>query len=149
MQSIDLNVFQASKFLFKKVGLSESTQIDLEIILGSGLDGVSEILTSKHEISFQSIPHFPKLSVSEHLGQFVFGKLEDQYICIIQGRLHYYEGYDMQTVSLPVRILGVLGIKNLIVANAVGALNKRFNPGDFVLIKDRDGLFLPSPSHWL
>ncbi len=145
MHPTDFKALQASEYLFKKIGLTKSTQIDSGIILGSGLSAVTAILTSKQEISFQSIPYFPESTVPGHPGQFVFGKIEDQYICIIQGRLHYYEGHDMQTVTLPVRILSALGIKNLIITNAAGALNEGFNPGDFVLIKDHIGLFLPNP----
>jgi purine-nucleoside phosphorylase len=145
MHPTDLKTLQASEYLFKKIGLPESARINSSIILGSGLSAVTAILTSKQEIPFQSIPYFPESTVPGHPGQFVFGKIDDQYICIIQGRLHYYEGHDMQTVTLPVRILAALGTKNLIITNAAGALNEEFHPGDFVLIRDHIGLFLPNP----
>jgi len=105
-------------------------------ILGSGLGGLAGSVEEPTAIAYSSLPNFPVSTVEGHIGQFVFGNLEGQPVVVMQGRLHYYEGYGMAEVTLPIRVMQLLGIKVLIVTNAAGAVNPEFEPGDVMLITD-------------
>jgi purine-nucleoside phosphorylase len=109
---------------------------DIAIILGSGLGSLAEDVENKIVIKYSDIPHFPVSTVQGHAGQFVYGELEGKKVILMQGRFHYYEGYDMQTVVLPIRVLKILGIDKLIVTNAAGGVNTSFKAGDLMIIKD-------------
>lgn len=106
------------------------------IILGSGLGALAEAIESAVIIPYQDLPHWPRPTVQGHMGRLVCGKLEGQDVLVMQGRAHYYEGYSMAQVGLPVRVMGRLGIETLIVTNAAGAVNPDFQPGDLMLITD-------------
>jgi len=106
------------------------------LILGSGLGGLAGSVEEPTAIAYSSLPNFPVSTVEGHIGQFVFGNLEGQPVVVMQGRLHYYEGYGMAEVTLPIRVMQLLGIKVLIVTNAAGAVNPVFEPGDVMLITD-------------
>ena len=105
-------------------------------ILGSGLGGLAGSVEEPTAIAYSSLPNFPVSTVEGHIGQFVFGNLEGQPVVVMQGRLHYYEGYGMAEVTLPIRVMQLLGIKVLIVTNAAGAVNPEFEPGEVMLITD-------------
>lgn len=106
------------------------------LILGSGLGDYADTLENRIVIPFASIPDFPQATVEGHTGAFVFGTREGQDVVALQGRLHYYEGHSMKDLTLPVRIMALLGVKTLILTNAAGGVNYNFDPGDLMLITD-------------
>ncbi|XP_016888530.1 purine nucleoside phosphorylase 6 isoform X2 [Cynoglossus semilaevis] len=110
------------------------------IICGSGLGGLADLLDNKTVFPYEKIPRFPTTTVPGHAGQLVFGRLQGQEVVCMQGRFHFYEGYDIQTVTYPVRVFSLLGVKTLIVTNAAGGLNGTFNVGDIMFIKDHINL---------
>ena len=110
------------------------------IILGSGLGALASSVELGTVIPYTSIPDWPVSTVIGHVGQLVVGKLEGQEVFVMQGRVHYYEGYSMALVVLPVRVLQRIGIEILIVTNAAGAVNPNFTPGDLMLISDHINL---------
>lgn len=113
-----------------------STLPRIGLILGSGLSAVAEAVEVEAVVPYASIPCFPQAAVEGHMGRLVAGRLEGQEIVVMQGRAHYYEGYSMAHVTLPVRVMQVLGVEILIVTNAAGGLNPGFRPGDVMLIRD-------------
>jgi len=110
------------------------------IVLGSGLSALADAVQQPVAIDFHDIPHFPVSSIPGHRGRLVLGELEGQAVAVMQGRTHYYEGYSIQHVTLPVRVLSLLGVKTIILTNAAGGLNKRFSSGDLMLIVDHINL---------
>jgi purine-nucleoside phosphorylase len=110
------------------------------IILGSGLGGVADLVRGATRIPYDSIPHFVPTSVEGHQGVLVIGDLGRYTVAIMQGRLHFYEGYTLQQVTFPVRVLAALGCSTLIVTNAAGGLNPSFVTGDLMLITDHINL---------
>lgn len=117
--------------------LRERIQIpQIGIILGSGLGDLAEQLTDQTIIPYGKIPNFPVSTVSGHSGQLIIGKLAGKIVLAMQGRFHYYEGYSLHEATFPVRVMGELGIENLIVTNAAGGLNHDFQPGNIMLISD-------------
>jgi purine-nucleoside phosphorylase len=106
------------------------------MILGSGLNGLAESVQKPDIIPFGELPHMPVSTVHGHAGQLVIGELEGQTVFVMQGRVHFYEGYSMDRVTLPVRIMQRLGIETLFVTNAAGGVNPDFVPGDVMLITD-------------
>ncbi|XP_041794843.1 purine nucleoside phosphorylase 6 [Chelmon rostratus] len=106
------------------------------IICGSGLGSLADLLSDKAVFPYKDIPHFPISTVPGHAGQLVFGKLQGRECVCMQGRFHFYEGYDIHTVTYPVRVFFLLGVETLIVTNAAGGLNGRYDVGDIMLIKD-------------
>jgi purine-nucleoside phosphorylase len=111
-------------------------QPHIGLILGTGLGGLVEVFHGKTIIPYSELPDWPVSTVAGHLGRLVVGELERQSLLVMQGRVHYYEGYDMHQVTLPVRVMQRLGIEILIVTNAAGAINPDFVPGDVMLIND-------------
>jgi purine-nucleoside phosphorylase len=110
------------------------------IILGSGLNSLAQAVEGADQIPYQEIPHFPQPSVEGHSGRLVAGRLGGTTVMIMQGRVHFYEGYTIQQIVLPVRVMQVMGIEMLIVTNAAGGLDPSFRPGDLMLIKDHINL---------
>jgi purine-nucleoside phosphorylase len=106
------------------------------MILGSGLNGLAESVEKPDIIPFGELPHMPVSTVHGHAGQLVIGELEGQTVFVMQGRVHFYEGYSMDRVTLPIRIMQRLGIETLFVTNAAGGVNPDFVPGDVMLITD-------------
>ncbi len=106
------------------------------LILGTGLGGLAEAVQQPTFLPYSELPGWPVSTVQGHAGQLVMGELDGQSLLVMQGRIHYYEGYDMAQVTLPVRVMQRLGIKILIVTNAAGAINPNFMPGDVMLITD-------------
>ena len=105
-------------------------------ILGSGLNGLADAVQKPDIIPFRDVPHMPVSTVHGHMGRLVIGELEGQVVYVMQGRVHFYEGYTMGQVTLPVRIMQRLGIEMLFVTNAAGGVNPDFVPGDVMLITD-------------
>ncbi len=123
---------EAANFIASKV--SEKPEIGL--ILGSGLGAYADSFPEPVIIPYADIPHFPQSTVVGHKGQLVFQTFAGCTVMAMQGRFHYYEGYTMEQVTFPVRVMGVLGVRRLIVTNASGATNPEFEPGDLMLITD-------------
>jgi purine-nucleoside phosphorylase len=111
-------------------------QPKIAIILGSGLGSLAESLDNPDIIQFKDIPQWPVSTVPGHAGRLLIGKLEGQSVMVMQGRIHFYEGYAMQQVTLPIRVMQRLGIETLVVTNAAGAVNPEFMAGDLMLITD-------------
>lgn len=107
------------------------------IILGSGLNGLADSVSDAVTIAYSDLPNFPVSTVHGHVGRFVIGMLEGKPVLVMQGRIHYYEGYTMGEITLPVRIMQRLNIPSLIVTNAAGGVNPNFSPGDVMLITDQ------------
>jgi purine-nucleoside phosphorylase len=110
------------------------------LILGSGLSPLAEDIESADIFPYTSIPHFPASTVAGHRGRLVIGTMEGREVVAMQGRIHYYEGYAMQQVTFPIRVMCLLGVDTLIVTNAAGGLASRFTPGDLMLISDHINL---------
>lgn len=113
-----------------------SHQPRVAIILGSGLNSLADSVQKADTISYSDLPYFPVSTVQGHAGRFVIGKLEGNTVLVMQGRIHYYEGYSMGQLTLPVRVMQRMGIPTLIVTNAAGGVNPNFRPGDVMLITD-------------
>ena len=128
---------------FLKEKISETP--DTGIILGTGLGGLGKEIEVKHEFPYSSIPNFPVSTVEGHSGKLLFGKLGGKNVVAMQGRFHYYEGYNMQQVVFPVRVMKYLGIKKLFISNASGGVNPSFKVGDLMLIRDHINLFPSNP----
>ena len=114
------------------------------VILGTGLGKLVEEIDIEYSISYKDIPHFPVSTVEGHSGRLIFGKLGGKQVVVMQGRFHYYEGYTMEQVTFPVRVMKLLGIKNLIVSNASGGVNPNYEVGDLMIITDHINL-IPNP----
>ncbi|WP_062198428.1 purine-nucleoside phosphorylase [Massilibacterium senegalense] len=123
---------EATQFLQEKGKI----QPKIGIILGSGLGGLVEEVTSCKVIPYEQIPHFPVSTVEGHGGNMIIGYLHDIPVIMMQGRFHYYEGYSMQEITFPVRVMKALGIESLLVTNAAGGINESFVPGDLMIIND-------------
>jgi purine-nucleoside phosphorylase len=106
------------------------------LVLGSGLSPLAQDVTEATRVPYRDIPHFPVSGVAGHAGQLVIGTLAGQKVLVMQGRVHYYEGYSMQHITLPIRAMQALGVKTLILTNAAGGLNPAFKAGDLMLITD-------------
>lgn len=115
------------------------------IILGTGLGGLIKDIDVQDQLMYANIPNFPIATVEFHTGKLLFGRLGGKNIVAMQGRLHYYEGYTMQEITFPVRVLKMLGIKKLFVSNAGGALNPDYQTGDLMIIRDHINLQPDNP----
>lgn len=115
------------------------------IILGTGLGGLVHEIEAEFILPYETIPHFPVSTVEGHSGKLIFGKLSGKNVVAMQGRFHFYEGYSMQEVIFPVRVMKMLGIKRLFVSNASGGVNPDFEIGDLMIINDHINLFPSNP----
>lgn len=114
------------------------------IILGTGLGGLIQKIDIKQTLSYKDIPDFPVSTVEGHSGKLIFGLLSDVQVVAMQGRFHFYEGYSMQEVTLPVRVMKMLGIEHLFISNASGGVNPDYEVGDLMILNDHINL-IPSP----
>ncbi|KEO75091.1 purine-nucleoside phosphorylase [Anditalea andensis] len=115
------------------------------IILGTGLGKLIDDIHILHEIDYKDIPHFPVSTVESHTGRLIFGEIEGKHVVAMKGRFHYYEGYDMREVTLPVRVMKHLGVEVLCVSNAAGGLNPSYKIGEVMIINDHIDLFPENP----
>jgi purine-nucleoside phosphorylase len=115
------------------------------IILGTGLGGFAEEIESEFSIPFDEVPGFVKSTAASHAGNLVLGKLGGRPVMAMQGRVHFYEGYSMQEVTLPVRVMRAMGCHTLVMSNAVGGMNPHFDPGDIVAVTDHINLMGDNP----
>jgi purine-nucleoside phosphorylase len=115
------------------------------VILGSGLGSFTDDITIEHTLPYNEIPNFPVSTVEGHKGALVFGTIGDKKVVAMQGRFHYYEGYDMKQVTFPVRVMKYIGVTKLIVSNASGGVNPNYKVGSIVLIKDHINMMPEHP----
>ena len=127
------NIQSTTEYIKRKVG---DFQPEIGIILGTGLGGLVEEIEVKHKLMYSNIPNFPISTLEFHSGKLIFGTLSGKRVVAMQGRLHYYEGYNMKQITFPVRVMKMLGIKQLLVSNASGALNPDYRKGDLMIIED-------------
>ena len=135
------DIQEAADFLRVRMG---GAVPEVGIILGSGLGKLGERIEAEGVIPYREIPNFARSTAIGHKGNFIFGRLGGRFVCAMQGRFHYYEGYPMEKVTLPVRVMAMLGIKFLFVSNAAGGLNPAFQTGDLMIIRDHINL-MPNP----
>jgi purine-nucleoside phosphorylase len=122
-----------------------STTPEIGIILGTGLGGLVKEIKISHTINYEDIPNFPVSTVEGHSGKLIFGVLGGKNVVAMQGRFHYYEGYTMQQVTFPVRVMKLLGIQQLFISNAAGGTNPDFEIGDLMIINDHINFFPNNP----
>jgi purine-nucleoside phosphorylase len=116
------------------------TNVDLGVVLGTGLHHLVSLIDISHTIPYSVIPHFPVSTVEFHKGNLIYGNIGDQKVLVMQGRFHAYEGYSLQQIVFPIRVMKLLGAKSLLLSNAAGGINLDFKKGDLVLIEDHINL---------
>ena len=134
--------------IFKTVEFIKSkgvTSPQVGIILGTGLGGLTKEIVSEIEIEYHEIPNFPIETVEFHKSRLIYGKLNGVQVIAFQGRFHFYEGYDMHQITLPVKVMKLLGVKNLLVSNAAGTMNPDFKKGELMLLTDHINLLPEHP----
>lgn len=130
------NIETSSEYILKKSKYKPT----IGLILGSGLGSLADLIEDAEFFPYEEIPNFPVSTVEGHEGRLVIGKLNGKTVVAMQGRFHYYEGYEMQQVTFPVRVMKLIGVETIIVTNAAGAVNKDFKPGDLMIINDHINL---------
>ncbi len=139
--SLSDRITETCSFLNERI----DQRIDIAVVLGTGLSGFSAELNVQQEIPYASIPNFPVSTVSGHDGKLIIGEMEGVSVLAMAGRFHYYEGYSMDQVVYPIRVMHQLGIKKVMLSNASGGVNPNFSVGDIMLIKDHINLFPSNP----
>ena len=132
---------EAHSYIQSKIG----TEPEFGVILGTGLGALAKEVTARDIINYEDIPNFPVSTVESHKGKLIFGELAGKQVVVMQGRFHYYEGYSMQEVTFPVRVMKLLGIKKLFVSNAAGGLDKSYKVSDLMIISDHINLMPENP----
>ena len=115
------------------------------LVLGSGLGSFGEKISLEAAVPYAELPGFPISTVPGHQGRFLFGYVEEEPVVVMQGRVHYYEGYSMEEVVLPLRVMAALGARRLVLTNAAGGIDPAFHPGDLMVLTDHIASFVPSP----
>jgi len=141
VEGLKEKIKESTGFIRKKTTLEP----ELGIILGTGLGQLAESIQVEASISYEEIPHLPVSTVESHAGRLIFGTLSEKKVVAMQGRFHYYEGYSMQEITFPVRVMKELGIQVLLVSNACGGLNPLFKAGDIMAITDHINLLGDNP----
>jgi purine-nucleoside phosphorylase len=136
-----MNISETIHYIQQKINLKP----EIGIILGTGLGGLVKEIEIETIIHYNEIPHFPLSTVEGHSGKLIFGKLGKKYVVAMQGRFHFYEGYNMQQVIYPVRVMKLLGIENLFLSNASGGVNPEFEIGELMIIEDHINFFGTNP----
>jgi purine-nucleoside phosphorylase len=134
-------IVETTEFIHDKVPFKP----ELGVILGTGLGGLVKEIDIKYELDYSEIPNFPVSTVESHSGKLIFGILGGKNVMAMQGRFHFYEGYDMKQVTFPVRVMKLLGVKRLFVSNASGGVNPDFKVGEIMIINDHINLFPEHP----
>lgn len=133
---------EGADFLKSKIGDFKPKHL---LVLGSGLNSIAETFENPVIIDYKEVPHMPVSTAPDHKGRFVFGYLENVPVMVMQGRIHYYEGYEPWQLTYPIRLAKLLGVENLILTNAVGAINENIKPGELILITDVIKFACPNP----
>lgn len=118
---------------------------DFAIVLGSGLGKLQDEVEAIHVLEYKDIPNFPQTTVAGHTGKLIYGLLEGKKVLMMSGRFHYYEGHSMETVTFPIRVFHLLGIKNLILSNASGGVNPNYSVADIAIVKDHINMMPEHP----
>ncbi|MCX7610881.1 MAG: purine-nucleoside phosphorylase [Ignavibacterium sp.] len=139
------NLIQRIKESLELINTYTKEQYPIGIILGTGLGGLVKEIEIEHQIEYEKIPHFPISTVESHHGRLIFGKISGKKVVVMQGRFHYYEGYSMQEVTYPIRVMKFLGVKTLLVSNACGCMNRDYRKGDLMIIEDHINLLGDNP----
>ncbi|MDD6794901.1 MAG: purine-nucleoside phosphorylase [Clostridiaceae bacterium] len=135
-----MNLLQEIKTASDYIVNKSKYKPEIGLILGSGLGSLADFIEDAEYFPYAEIPNFPISTVEGHVGRLVIGKLNGKTVVAMQGRFHYYEGYDMNHITFPVRVMKLIGVKTLVVTNAAGAVNKDFKPGDLMVIEDHINL---------
>ena len=136
------NLQTTTEYIKKRIAEFEP---EIGIILGSGLGGLVQGIEIHHNLMYSNIPNFPISTLEFHSGKLIFGMLNGKKVVAMQGRLHYYEGYDMKQITFPVRVMKMLGIQKMFVSNASGALNPEYRKGDLMIIHDHINMQSDNP----
>ena len=136
-----MNYKEAAEYIKQKIG---DKNPETAIILGSGLGGLKEDIEDKVVIKYEDIPEFPISTVEGHAGELIIGELSGKTVIAMNGRFHYYEGYDIKETVFPIRVFALLGIKNIILTNAAGGINTNIKEGSFMVINDHLSFFAES-----
>jgi purine-nucleoside phosphorylase len=128
-------------FIKSKISATANTAI----ILGSGLGNLSSVIEAEFSIPYSEIPNFPVSTVEGHKGRLILGTLNGKKVWVMEGRFHFYEGYTAEQVVFPIRVLKLLGVENLLLSNAAGGVNKAYQVGDLMIIKDHISFFTINP----
>lgn len=131
--------------VYESIKTRVSFRPEAALILGSGLGNFAEKVEIVETLDYKDIEGFPVSTVAGHKGRFIFGYVEDVPMVIMQGRVHYYEGYSMEEVTLPIRLMKLMGARLLFLTNASGGVNTDYKAGDFMMISDHISSFIPSP----
>ncbi|GIV31729.1 MAG: purine nucleoside phosphorylase [Saprospiraceae bacterium] len=124
---------------------SAKLEISTAIVLGSGLGQLAEAIEAKHLFEYEELPHFPKTTVDGHMGRLIIGQLAGKTVAVLAGRFHYYEGWSMQQLTFPIRVLHSLGVRRIFLSNAAGSVNPAHEVGDIVFIRDHINLMPSNP----
>ena len=138
-------IYERLNACYEDIGSKLSFKPEIGLVLGSGLGGYADELEVVESIDYKDIKSFPISTVSGHEGKFICAYIGDKPVIIMKGRVHFYEGYKMSDVVLPIRVMSMLGAKKLVLSNAAGGINSDFKPGDFMILRDHISSFVPSP----
>lgn len=133
MQNLMEKLREATAYIRKQIG---DVSLDAGLVLGSGLGDMAQEIKNPISIDYKNIPNFPVSTVPGHAGRLVIGELEGKNVLCMQGRFHFYEGWGMDQVVFPIQVMKLLDVKNLILTNAAGCINKNWKPGDLMIISD-------------
>lgn len=145
MNQQEKNIFEQAREAAEYIKNQGVEEVEVGLILGSGLGELADEIEDRVVIPYGDIPSFPISTVEGHAGQMVCGTLGGKRVVALQGRFHYYEGYPMEVVTFPVRVMSELGVQSLIVTNAAGGVNRSFEPGDLMMITDHINFFGTNP----
>ncbi len=144
-QIMNNSIFDRAQISGQHIQQRVPSPIQIAIVLGSGLGAFAEALTDPIVIPYEEIPEFACSTVEGHAGRLLIGQLDGKTVAVMQGRFHYYEGYSLEEVTLPIRAFGLMGVKSLILTNAAGGINVNFQPGSLMMISDHINLMFKSP----
>ena len=139
------SLYERAEKAARMIRARTKTEVSVAIVLGSGLGAFAEELTDATAIPYSEIPGFAHTTVEGHVGQLVIGKAGDVIVAAMQGRFHFYEGYSLEEVTFPIRVLKLIGVSTLVLTNAAGALNVEFAPGSLMVISDHINLLGANP----
>ncbi|MFZ5774300.1 MAG: purine-nucleoside phosphorylase [Thermodesulfobacteriota bacterium] len=141
MEQFRQRVEEAVAFLRARISMAP----EVALILGTGLSGLGKRIEAELVVPYREIPNFPDATVESHAGNLIIGRLHGRQVAVLQGRFHYYEGYSSRELTMPLRVLALLGAKTLVVSNAAGGLNPGFAPGTLMVIRDHINLIPDNP----
>src|SRR6266446_10010168 len=139
------SLYERAEKAARMIRARANAEVSVAIVLGSGLGAFADDLTHAVAIPYEEIPGFARSTVEGHAGKLVIGKAGDMAVAVMQGRFHFYEGYSLEEVTFPIRVLKLLGVRTLVLTNAAGALNVEFAPGSLMVISDHLNLLGANP----